>query len=56
MTYFRPALDPTFGGYDRNTLTHVCNYDHFIPTKFGEYPSIGSLVKADYVSPYIYMH
>ena len=30
--------------------------EYFIPTKFGEYPSSDSVVKSDYVFPYIYMH
>ena len=30
--------------------------EHFIPSKFRKYPSIGSVGKADYVFPYIYMH
>ena len=29
---------------------------HFIPTKFRKHPLSGSIVKADYVFPYIYMH
>ena len=31
-------------------------HEYFIPTKFVEYPSRGSLVKADYVFQYIYMY
>ena len=31
-------------------------HEYFIPTKFGKYPSSDSVVKADYVFPYIYMH
>ena len=30
--------------------------EYFIPTNFGEYPSSDSVVKSDYVFPYIYMH
>ena len=29
---------------------------YFILTKFGKYPSSNSVVKADYVFQYIYMH
>ena len=55
MIYFNPTLDP-LGGYGRNTLTHVRGHEHFIPTKFCK-PLLGnSVVKADYVFPYIYMH
>ena len=31
-------------------------HEYFIPTKFGKYTSSDSVVKADYVFPYIYMH
>ena len=36
--------------------TLVRDHEHFIPTKFRKYPSIGSEGKADYAFPYIYMH
>ena len=36
--------------------TTVRGHKYFIPTKFGEYPSSDSVVKSDYVTPYIYMH
>ena len=38
------------------TTTLVRDHEHFIPTKFRKYPSIGSVGKADYVVKYIYMH
>ena len=56
MTYFGPALDPPLGGSGRNTLLHVRDHEYFIPTKFRKHQSSGSVVKADYVFPYIYMH
>ena len=37
-------------------LMNVPGHDHFIPTKFRKPPLRGSVVKADYVFPYIYMH
>ena len=36
--------------------TNERGLEYFIPTKFGEYPSSDSVVKSDYVFPYIYMH
>ena len=47
------ALDPPLG---QNILMHVPGHEHFIPTKFRKNPLISSVVKADYVLPYIYMH
>ena len=32
------------------------DHKHFIPTKFRKYLLSGSVVKADYVFPYINMH
>ena len=37
-------------------LTHVRSHEFFIPTKFCKHPSSGSVVKADYLFPYIQMH
>ena len=37
-------------------LMHVQGYENFIPIKFRKHPSSGSVVKADYVFPYIHMH
>ena len=34
----------------------VRDHEHFMPTKFRKHPLSGSVVKADYVFPYIYMH
>ena len=56
MTYFCPALDPPLDGSGRKTTTLVRDHEHFIPTKFRKHPLSGSVVKADYVLPYIYMH
>ena len=39
-------LDPPLGGFGWNALTHVQGHDYFIPTKFGQHPSIGSVRKA----------
>ena len=36
--------------------TNMRGHEYFIPTKFGEYPFSDSVVKADNVFPYIYMH
>ena len=55
MTYFGPALDPPLGGSGRKTTTLVRDHEHFIPTKFRKHPLSGSVEKADYVFPYIYM-
>ena len=38
-------------------LMQICGgHEYFTRTKFGKYPSSHSVVKADYVFPYIYMH
>ena len=50
------ALDPPRGRYGLNIFMHVPGYEHFIPTKFRKHPLSGSVVKAGYVFPYIYMH
>ena len=47
------ALDPPLGRYGQNNLMHVPGHEHFIPTKFRKHPLSGSVVKADYVFPYI---
>ena len=49
------ALDLPLGKYGQNIL-HVPGHEHFIPTKFRKHPLSGSVVKAGYVFPYIYMH
>ena len=56
VTYFGPALYPPLGGFGLKVNTNVWGHEYFIPTKFGKYPSSDSVVKADYVFPYIYMH
>ena len=56
LTYHGPALDLPLGGFDPNVRTNVRGHEYFIPTKFCEYPSSDSVVKADSVFPYIYMH
>ena len=56
MTYFYPALDPPLDGSGSKTTTLVRDYEHFIPAKFRKHPLSGSVVKADYVFPYLYMH
>ena len=50
------ALDPTLGGLDPKVDTNVRGYKYFIPTKLSKYPSSDSVVKADSVFPYMYMH
>ena len=56
QTYFGPALDPPLGWFGPRVNTNVRGHEYFIPTKFGKYPSSNSVVKADYVFQYIYMH
>ena len=56
LTYLCLTLDPPLGGYGRNILMHVQGHENFIPIKFGKHPSSGSVVKADYVFPYIHKH
>ena len=50
------ALDLPLGKYGQNIFMHVPGHEHFIPTKFRKHPLSGSVVKAGYVFPYIYMH
>ena len=56
MTKSEKSLDPPLGGYGWNTSMHVQGHEHFIPTKFCKHLLSGSVVKTDYVFPYIYMH
>ena len=56
VTYFAFSLDPPLGKYGQNIFMHVPGHEHFIPTKFRKHPLSGSVVKAGYVFPYIYMH
>ena len=53
---FSLALDLPLGKYSQNIFMHVPGHEHFIPTKFRKHPLSGSVVKAVYVFPYIYMH
>ena len=52
---FSLALDPPLGRNGQNIFMHVQGHEYFIPTKFHKHPLSGSVVKADYVFPYIYM-
>ena len=56
MTYYGPALDLPLVGFGPIVNTNKQGLEYFISTKFGEYPSSDSVVKSDYVFPYIYMH
>ena len=56
VTYFCPILDPPLGESGRKTTTLVRDHEHFMPTKCRKHPLSGSVVKADYVFPYIDMH
>ena len=56
MTNFGPALDPPLGRFGPKVNANVRGHESLIPTKFCKYSSIGSVVKTDYVFPYIYMH
>ena len=44
-------MDPPLG-----ILLHVQDHEHFIPAKFHKHPLSSSVVKADYVFPYIYVY
>ena len=50
------ALDLPLGRYGLIILMHMPGQEHFIPTKFHKHPLSGSVVKADSVFPYKYMH
>ena len=52
VTYFSPTLDPPLGGFSPKVNTNVRVHEYFIPAR----PSSDSVVKADYVFPYINMH
>ena len=56
MSYFDHTLDPPLGRFGPKFNTNVRGHEYFIPTKFGKYQSSDSVVKADYVFRYIYMH
>ena len=53
---FYLTLDPPLGRYSLYTLMHVRDHEHVIPTKFCKNLLSGSVIKADYEFPYIYMH
>ena len=53
---FLPCPGSALRSYGWDTLMHVWGLEYFIPTKFHQNPSSGSVVKADYVFPYIYVH
>ena len=51
-----PFSAPTWiplGGFGPKVNTNVQGHEYFIPTKFNKYPSSDSVIKADYVFPYI---
>ena len=50
VTYFASPLTSPWA----DMAKHVSGHEHFIPTKFRKHPLSGSVVKADYVFPYIY--
>ena len=56
LTYYGSALDLPLGRFGQKVDTNVRGHEFFIPTKFGKYPLNDSVVKADYVFPYINMH
>ena len=51
-----PCPGSTPGQIDPKVNTNVLGHEYFITTKHGKYPSSDSVVKADYVFPYIYIH
>ena len=56
LTNYGPALDLPLGGFGPKVNTNERGLEYFIPTKFGENPSSDSVVKSDFVFPYIYIH
>ena len=56
LTYNGPALDPYRCKFGITVNPNVWGHEYFIPVNFGEYPSRDSVVKANYVFPYICMH
>ena len=55
-TYYGTVLDLLLGRFSPKVNTNVQGHENFITTKFGKYPLNDSVVKADYVFPYIHMH
>ena len=51
LPWIRPWVD-----LDQKSMQICGDHEYFIPTMFGKYPSSDSVVKTDYVFPYIYMH
>ena len=49
VTYFCPALDPPLGGSGQKTTTLVRDHEYFIPTKFHQNPSSGSVEEVENV-------
>ena len=47
-----PALDPTLGGFGRNSTTLVRDNAYFIPTKYHQNPSSGSGEEVENVKVY----
>ena len=47
MTYNSRALDLPLGAFGSKVNTNERGLEYFIPTKFGEYPSSDSVVKAN---------
>ena len=56
VTYYGAALNLLLGGSGLKTTTLVRDLEYFIHTKFHKHPSCDSVVNADYVFPYIYIH
>ena len=56
LTYFASPWVRPWADMAKTSLCNVPGHEHFIPTKIRKHPSSGSVVKADYVFPYIYMH
>ena len=50
------TLDQTLVGSGRNARAHVPGNEYSINTEFRKHSSSGSVVKTDYVFPYLYMH
>ena len=51
LNLYCPTLDPPW-----TILAECLTHEFFIPVMFRKHPSSGSLVKADDVFSYIYMH
>ena len=51
-----PCSGSVPSGFGPKVNTNERDLEDFIPTKFGEYPSSDSVVKSEYVFPYICMN